>query len=125
MRNYQMTLLEKKIREATFTLEDFLTQMRQIKKMGPISQLIGMIPGMGAELKNIQIDDKQVNRVEAIVLSMTPLERRKPEIINASRKKRIAAGSGMQVQDVNRLLKQFEDMKKMMKQLKNNKRFKF
>ena len=117
--------LEKKIREATFTLEDFLTQMRQIKKMGPISQLIGMIPGMGAELKNIQIDDKQVNRVEAIVLSMTPLERRKPEIINASRKKRIAAGCGMQVQDVNRLLKQFEDMKKMMKQLKNNKRFKF
>lgn len=117
--------LEKKIREATFTLEDFLTQMRQIKKMGPISQLLGMIPGMGAELKNIQIDDKQVNRVEAIVLSMTPLERRKPEIINASRKKRIAAGCGMQVQDVNRLLKQFEDMKKMMKQLKNNKRFKF
>ena len=80
-----------------------------------------MIPGMGAELKNIQIDDKQVNRVEAIVLSMTPLERRKPEIINASRKKRIAAGCGMQVQDVNRLLKQFEDMKKMMKQMKNMK----
>ena len=117
--------LEKKLREATFTFEDFLAQMRQIKKMGPISQLIGMIPGMGAQLKDIDIDDKQVNRVEAIVLSMTPLERRKPEIINASRKKRIAAGSGMQVQDVNRLLKQFEEMKKMMKQLKNNKRFRF
>ncbi len=117
--------LEKKLREATFTLEDFLTQMRQIKKMGPISQLLGMIPGLGAQLKNVEIDDKQVNRVEAIVLSMTPLERRKPEIINASRKKRIAAGSGMQVQDVNRLLKQFEEMRKMMKQFKNNKKFRF
>jgi len=117
--------LEKKLREATFTFEDFLTQMRQIKKMGPISQLIGMLPGIGAQLKDIDIDDKQVNRVEAIVLSMTPLERRKPEIINASRKKRIASGSGMQVQDVNRLLKQFEEMKKMMKQLKNNKKFRF
>lgn len=117
--------LEKKLREATFTLEDFLTQMRQIKKMGPISQLLGMIPGLGAQLKNVEIDDKQVNRVEAIVLSMTPLERRKPEIINASRKKRIAAGSGMQVQDVNRVLKQFEEMRKMMKQFKNNKKFRF
>lgn len=117
--------LEKKLREATFTLEDFLVQMRQIKKMGPISQLLGMMPGLGAQLKNIEIDDKQINRVEAIVLSMTPFERRKPEIINASRKKRIAAGSGMQVQDVNRLLKQFEEMRKMMKQFKNNKKFRF
>ena len=117
--------LEKKLRDATFTLEDFLSQMRQIKKMGPISQLLGMIPGLGAQLKDIEIDDKQVARVEAIVLSMTPQERRKPEIINASRKKRIASGCGMQVQDVNRLLKQFEEMRKMMKQFKNNKRFKF
>lgn len=117
--------LEKKLREASFNLEDFLTQMRQIKKMGPISQLIGMIPGVGSQLKDIQIDDKQVARIEAIVLSMTPLERRKPEIINASRKKRIATGSGMQVQDVNKLLKQFEEMKKMMKQFKNNKKFRF
>jgi len=117
--------LEKKLREATFTLEDFLTQMRQIKKMGPISQLLGMIPGLGAQLKDIEIDDRQVNRIEAIILSMTPAERRRPEIVNASRKKRIAAGSGMQVQDVNRLLKQFEEMKKMMKQFKNNKKFRF
>jgi len=117
--------LEKKLREATFTLEDFLTQMRQIKKMGPISQLLGMIPGLGSQLKDIEIDDKQVNRVEAIILSMTPDERRKPEIINASRRKRIASGSGMQVQDVNRLLKQFEEMKKMMKKFKNNKKFRF
>lgn len=118
--------LEKKLREATFTLEDFLSQMQQIKKMGPISQLLGMIPGMGAQLKDIEIDDKQVARVEAIILSMTPKEREKPEIINASRRKRIASGSGMQVQDVNRLLKQFDEMKKMMKKFKNNKRgFKF
>ena len=114
--------LEKKLREATFTLGDFLSQMQQIKKMGPISQLLGMIPGMGSQIKDIQIDDKQVARIEAIILSMTPKEREKPEIINASRKKRIAAGSGMQVQDVNRLLKQFEEMKKMMKKFKNNKR---
>lgn len=118
--------LEKKLREATFTLGDFLSQMQQIKKMGPISQLLGMIPGMGAQLKDIEIDDKQVARIEAIILSMTPKEREKPEIINASRKKRIASGSGMQVQDVNRLLKQFDEMKKMMKKFKNNKRgFKF
>ena len=75
-----------------------------------------MLPGVGSQLKNIPIDDKQIARVEAIVLSMTKKERNNPDIINASRKKRIAAGCGMQVQDVNRLLKQFEDMKKMMKQ---------
>ena len=113
--------LEKKIREATFTLEDFLAQMQQIKKMGPISQVIGMLPGVGSQLKNIPIDDKQIARVEAIVLSMTKKERNNPDIINASRKKRIAAGCGMQVQDVNRLLKQFEDMKKMMKQFSKGK----
>lgn len=113
--------LEKKIREATFTLEDFLSQMQQIKKMGPISQVIGMLPGVGSQLKNIPIDDKQIARVEAIVLSMTKKERNNPDIINASRKKRIAAGCGMQVQDVNRLLKQFEDMKKMMKQFSKGK----
>ena len=113
--------LEKKIREATFTLEDFLAQMQQIKKMGPISQVIGMLPGVGSQLKNIPIDDKQIARVEAIVLSMTKKERNNPDIINASRKKRIAAGCGMQVQDVNRLLKQFDDMKKMMKQFSKGK----
>ena len=113
--------LEKKIREATFTLEDFLAQMQQIKKMGPISQVIGMLPGVGSQLKNIPIDDKQIARVEAIVLSMTKKERNNPDIINASRKDRIAAGCGMQVQDVNRLLKQFEDMKKMMKQFSKGK----
>jgi signal recognition particle subunit SRP54 len=113
--------LEKKLRDASFTLEDFLSQMQQIKKMGPLSQVLGMLPGVGAQLKNVSIDDKQINHVEAIVLSMTKKERNHPEIINASRKKRIAAGSGMQIQDVNKLLKQFEEMKKMMKNFSKNK----
>lgn len=111
--------LEKKLRDATFTLGDFLSQMQQVKKLGPITQVLGMIPGLGSQLKDLPIDDKAVARVEAIVLSMTPKERERPDIINASRKKRIAAGCGMQVQDVNRLLKQFEEMKKMMKQFAN------
>ncbi|MBP3284949.1 MAG: signal recognition particle protein [Clostridia bacterium] len=114
--------LEKKLREATFTLEDFLSQMQQVKKLGPISQVLGMIPGLGSQLKDLPIDDKAIARVEAIVLSMTKKERERPDIINASRKKRIAAGSGMQVQDVNRLLKQFDEMKKMMKQFTSGKR---
>jgi signal recognition particle subunit SRP54 len=113
--------LEKKLRDASFTLEDFLSQMQQIKKMGPLSQVLGMLPGVGAQLKNVSIDDKQINHVVAIVLSMTKKERNHPDIINASRKKRIAAGSGMQIQDVNKLLKQFEEMKKMMKNFSKNK----
>lgn len=107
--------LEKKLRDATFNLEDFLSQMQQIKKMGPLNQILGMLPGVGSQLKNVEVDDKQIARIEAIILSMTKKERANPDIINASRKKRIAAGSGMQVQDVNRLLKQFDEMKKMMK----------
>ena len=108
--------LEKKMREATFNLDDFLTQMQQIKKMGPISQILSMLPGVGSQLKDVQIDDKQLARIEAIILSMTKKERYNPDIINASRKKRIAQGCGMQVSDINKLLKQFEEMKKMMKQ---------
>lgn len=109
--------LEKKMREATFTFEDFLEQMAQIRKMGPLEQLLDMMPGMGnmKQLKNVKIDEKQITRVEAIVRSMTVAEKRKPEIINFSRRKRIAAGSGTTVADVNRLIKQFEDMRKMMK----------
>ena len=90
--------------------------MKQIKQMGPLENLLGMMPGMGAQMKNVQVDEKQLGRVEAIILSMTKKERAKPEIINASRKKRIAAGSGVSVEEVNRLLKQFEQMKKTMKQ---------
>ncbi len=112
--------LEKKFREQTFTLEDFLMQMRQIKKMGNISQLIGMIPGVKAgALKDADIDEHQMTRIEAIILSMTKGERLRPETINGSRRKRIANGSGTTVEDVNKLLKQFEQMKKTMKQFSN------
>ncbi len=118
--------LEKKMREQTFSLEDFLQQMRQLKKMGNLDQILAMMPGANTgALKNAEIDEKQMDRIEAIILSMTPAERLKPEIINGSRRKRIAKGSGMQVEDVNRLLKQFDQMKKMMKQFsgKNMKKF--
>ena len=117
--------MEKKLREQTFTLEDFLDQMRQLKKMGNLEQILGMMPGVNAgALKNAQIDENQMGRIEAIILSMTMKERMNPDIINGSRRKRIAQGSGTSVEDVNRLLKQFDQMKKMMKQLsgKNMKR---
>ena len=110
--------LEKKMREQTFSLEDFLEQMRQLKKMGNLDQLLGMMPGANAgALKNAQVDEAQMARIEAIILSMTKAERAKPEIINGSRRKRIACGSGTSVEEVNRLLRQFDQMKKMMKQL--------
>ncbi len=110
--------MEKKMREQTFSLEDFLVQMRQLRKMGNIEQLIGMIPGANTSaLKNAQVDEGQMSKIEAIILSMTKKERLHPEILNGSRRKRIAAGSGTSVEDVNKLLKQFEQMKKMMKQL--------
>ena len=110
--------LEEKIRQNTFNLDDFLTQMQQMKKMGPLTSLLKMVPGVDAKaLDNADIDERKLDRVEAIIKSMTMAEREKPEIINASRKKRIAAGSGNQVSDVNLLLKQFEQMQKMMKQL--------
>ena len=110
--------LEKKMREQTFTLEDFLEQMRQLKKMGNLDQILAMMPGVNAgSLKNAEIDEKQMARIEAMILSMTPQERLKPEIINGSRRKRIAAGSGCTVEELNKLLKQFDQMKKMMKQL--------
>ena len=110
--------MEKKMREQTFSLEDFLVQMRQLKKMGNLDQILAMMPGVNAgSLKNAEIDEKQMDRIEAMILSMTKEERLKPEIINGSRRKRIAAGSGCTVEDLNKLLKQFEQMKKMMKQL--------
>ncbi len=109
--------MERKLREATFTLEDFLLQLRQLKKMGNLEQLLGMMPGMkpGA-IKDANIDERQMARTEAIVLSMTKDERVDPSIIGGSRKRRIAKGSGTTVEDVNRLLKQFDQMRKMMKQ---------
>jgi signal recognition particle subunit SRP54 len=109
--------LEKKLRKQQFTLEDFLDQMGQLKKMGPLDQILGMIPGISAsKLKGLQVDEGQIKRVEAIIQSMTPEERRKPQIIGASRKQRIARGSGTSTQDVNRLLQQFQQMQKLMKQ---------
>ena len=109
--------LEKKLRENTFTLSDYLDQFRQIKKMGTIESLLGMIPGMkpGA-LKDAKIDERAMARTEAIILSMTPHEREHPNVINGSRRKRIAAGSGTTVQEVNKLLNQYEQMNKMIKQ---------
>ena len=113
-------LAAKKLQKGSFDLEDFLGYMKQIKKMGPLENLIKMIPGakkMG--LTNVKIDPKDMAHVEAIILSMTPYERRHPEILKASRKQRIAKGSARSVEEVNRLLKQFEQMKKMMKQMRN------
>ena len=109
---------KKKIRKAEFTFEDFLDQLEQLKKMGPLEDILGMMPGMNKVkgLKDMKVDDRQLVRVEAIVRSMTKTEKANPEILNASRRRRIAKGSGTTIQDVNRLLKQFEDMKKMMKQ---------
>ncbi len=110
--------MERKIRKAEFDFEDFLEQFEQIRKMGNLGDLMGMIPGMGNKLKGVDMpDDKELKRTEAIILSMTIEERRRPDIINPSRKRRIAAGCGMQVADVNRLIKQFEQSRKMMKQM--------
>ncbi len=110
--------LERKMRTQTFTFDDFLEQLRQVRNMGPLDELLGMLPGVGQAkgLKNLQVDEKQLARVEAIICSMTPQEKQEPGIINASRRRRIARGSGTTVQEVNRLIKQFQDMKKMMKQ---------
>lgn len=109
--------LEKKMREQTFTLDDYLDQFEQIKNMGSMDQLLGMMPGVNASaLKDAQVDEKALARTEAIIKSMTPRERAKPEILNSSRKRRIAAGSGTSVEEVNRLLKQFDQVKKLMKQ---------
>ncbi|NMA68632.1 MAG: signal recognition particle protein [Desulfitobacterium sp.] len=108
--------MEQKLRKQEFTLDDFLEQMQQLKKMGPLNSLLEMIPGVGKQLKDVQIDEKEMAHVEAIIKSMTPEERRKPSIIKDSRKRRIAKGSGTSVQQVGRLLKQFNQMQKMMKQ---------
>jgi len=109
--------LQKKLSKNQFNFNDFLGQIQQIKKMGNIKELASMIPGVGKALKNVDIDDDAFKSVEAIIHSMTPGERENPEVINGSRRKRIAEGSGTTVQDVNRLLKQFEESKKMMKML--------
>ncbi len=119
----QAVHMERKLRDATFDLEDFLEQLRQIGQMGPISQILDMVPGLGKLAQGVspEVTDRQFKRIEAIILSMTPEERRNPRIFNGSRKKRVARGSGTTVQDVNALLSQFRQMQRMMKQLRKGK----
>jgi signal recognition particle subunit SRP54 len=107
--------LEEKMRKATFTLEDFLKQMRQLRKMGPLTNLLGMMPGMKGALKDVDFDEKELGHVEAIIQSMTPAERQDPALINNSRRQRIARGCGRTVSDVNTLVRQFDQMKVMMR----------
>lgn len=109
--------LEKKLRKNKFDLNDLLANLQQVRKLGPMQDLLGMLPGVSKQVKDIEIDEREFDRIQAIIQSMTPGEREKPDIINGSRKKRIAAGCGMQVEDVNRLLAQFRQMQKMFKQM--------
>ena len=113
--------LEKKMRTDAFTLEDFLDQMEQMKEMGSMEDILGMIPGMSGKMGNLSIDEKAMGRTKAIIQAMTPKERENPDILNASRRRRIARGSGTQIQDVNRLINQFEQSRKLMKQLTGGK----
>jgi signal recognition particle subunit SRP54 len=113
--------MERKFKRAEFTLEDFQEQLKQLQKMGPLTSLLEMIPGMSGNLKNVDIDEKKLKHIEAIINSMTIEERRNPKIINFSRKKRIAKGSGTTINEINKLLKGYEDMKKMMKMFNNKK----
>ena len=109
--------LERKIRRDEFTLEDFLAQLKQIRNMGPLTNILGMLPGMGAQMKGLKVDERELDRIQAIILSMTPEERRRPELIKGSRRLRIANGSGTNVSAVNHLVKQFGQMRKVMKQV--------
>ncbi len=106
-----------KLMEGQFTLDDFLDQMQQLKKMGPLTNVLGMLPGLPKEMKDVEIGDREVGKVEAIIRSMTREERTTPSLVNGSRRSRIAVGSGTSISDVNLLLKQFDEMQKMMKQM--------
>ena len=120
----QMLDLERKFRQANFDLEDFLEQMQQLKRMGPLSQILDMVPGLSAMKGRVgsdELDNDNLKRVEAIIYSMTPLERKRPELIGGSRRRRIARGSGTTPRDVNQLLNQFRQMRKVMKQMSTNK----
>jgi signal recognition particle subunit SRP54 len=111
--------IQDKMRGGNLTLDDFLDQLRQVRKMGPIGQLMGMIPGLdkATKMKDVQVDERRIDRVEAIISSMTLSERARPDIINGSRRRRIATGSGTTVQEVNQLLAQFKQMQKLMKRM--------
>jgi signal recognition particle subunit SRP54 len=117
----QAVAAAEKLRTATFDLEDFLEQFQQLKKMGPLQQLVSMLPGAGQALRDVEVNDKDLGRVEAVIRSMTPQERHNPKTINGSRKRRIAAGSGTRPQDVNTVLKQFSEAQKMMKMIAGGK----
>ncbi len=117
----QAKKLQKKIQKNQFNFDDFYDQLQQIKKMGNVKDLMGMIPGMGKAMKDVEIEDDAFKGIEAIIQSMTPAEKEKPEILNGSRRKRIAKGSGTTIQEVNKLIKQFEDTRKMMKMMSNKK----
>jgi signal recognition particle subunit SRP54 len=117
----EATDLERKMRKGEFTLEDFLSQLKTIRRMGPLQNLLGMLPGMGAQAKGLKVDEREMDRIEAMILSMTPEERRRPELIKGSRRLRIAKGSGVTVQQVNHLVKQFGQMRKLMKGLARGK----
>jgi signal recognition particle subunit SRP54 len=120
----QAAKLQEKLKTASFTLEDMLEQLQQVKKMGPLGQMMEMIPGMGGMAKEAQdsVDRGDLKRTEAIIRSMTPGERRDPDVLNASRRRRIATGSGTSIAEVNRLVKQFAEMQKLMKQLRGGRR---
>ena len=113
--------MAEKLTKSQMDFNDLLEQFAQIKKMGPLKGILSKLPGMEKQLQDVEIDDRQIDRIEAIILSMTPEERTKPSVINPSRKRRIAAGSGMKVEDVNRLIKQLEQMQKMIKKVTTKK----
>ena len=113
--------LEKKFKKNKFDLNDLLDSLQKIRNMGPLKDVLGMLPGVGKELKDVDIDEHEFDKIQAIIQSMTPAEREKPDIINASRKRRIAAGCGQRVEDVNKLLSQYKQMQKMFKQMNSKK----
>jgi signal recognition particle subunit SRP54 len=113
--------LERKIRKQQFGLDDFLDQLKQVRRLGPLQSLLGMIPGVGKELRGVKVDEREFDRIQAIILSMTPEERRNPHLIKGSRRIRIARGSGTNVQAVKALIKQFEQMQKIMRAMQQGK----
>ncbi|MBQ2712118.1 MAG: signal recognition particle protein, partial [Clostridia bacterium] len=118
----QAEKLEKKFKEANFTFDDYLEQFENMKNLGSMQDIMAMIPGMSGRLKDVQIDERQIERTKAIIRSMTPEERRNPQVLNGSRRKRIALGSGVTVQEVNALIKQYEQTNQMMKAMRGGKR---
>jgi len=108
--------MERKLKRAEFTLEDFTKQLRQLRAMGPLDQVLGMLPGLGARMRGVDVDERTLGRIEAMINSMKPDERRHPDHIDGSRRRRIARGSGTSIQEVNRLIRQFDEVKKMLRQ---------